>query len=77
MLLLSDIISQKILDADSISDLPSAIIPVKIYSLISELPLSDNSIGTKVLVLENDTLYIWLGDELSSGWYKIVTTSPV
>lgn len=44
------------------------------YATLSELPLSNNESGSKALVAENNTLYMWNG----TGWYKIalVNTNP-
>ena len=49
-------------------------INVTIYDSASLLPLSDNTIGGKAFVSENNHLYIWNG----SGWYNIalINTNP-
>jgi hypothetical protein len=45
-----------------------------VYNIIAELPLSDNDIGDRAFVRENNRLYLWNG----VGWFNIalINTSP-
>jgi len=34
--------------------------------------MSNNEVGVKILVLENNTIYLWAGRGISYGWYPLV-----
>ena len=72
MPLLSKIISDKSFAADTIDTSINALVPVLTINLLSDLPLSNNEVGMKILVLENNTIYLWAGRGISYGWYPLV-----
>ena len=72
MALLSKIISDKAYAADAIDTSVNGLVPVGTVDLLADLPMSNNDVGIKILVLENNTIYLWAGRGISYGWYPLV-----
>ena len=74
-MLYSKVLADKVLAADEADTINNPFAPFKYVNTVDDLPLTGNMLGTKVLVISNNTPYIWLGSGSSFGWYPLAMKS--
>lgn len=74
-MLYSTVLAEKVLAADAADTSIDVTSPFATYPSYTDLPLSGNKLATKALVVDTNTIYIWLGQVNSFSWYPMITTN--
>lgn len=76
-MLYSTVLAEKVLAADVADTSVDVAQHFATYPSYADLPSSGNPPGTKALVVDTSTLYVWIGDANNAVWYPLIIKNNV